>query len=74
MSSSTAFVSISDLRKGRQVVTPRAGAKLLIVRSLAASDDHIAVIGENRKLLIFPLTELPVMAVFREFVSSQLVD
>ena len=40
----------------------RAGAKLLIVRSLATTDDHIAVIGENRKLLIFPLTELPVMA------------
>jgi topoisomerase-4 subunit A len=53
---------LAETRKGRQVVTPRAGAKLLIVRSLATTDDHIAVIGENRKLLIFPLTELPVMA------------
>ncbi len=53
---------LAETRKGRQVVTPRTGARLRIVRALAPGDDHIAVIGENRKLLIFPLTELPVMA------------
>ena len=53
---------LAETRKGKQVVNPRAGAKLKIVRPLADGDDHVAVIGENRKLLIFPLDMLPEMA------------
>jgi topoisomerase-4 subunit A len=30
--------------------------------SCAATGDHVAVIGENRKLLVFPLDQLPEMA------------
>jgi topoisomerase-4 subunit A len=29
---------------------------------LASEDDHVACIGENRKLLVFPLSELPEMS------------
>ena len=35
------------------------GAKAVVCRSI--DGDHIACIGENRKMLIFPITELPDM-------------
>ncbi len=53
---------LAETRKGRQVMTPRAEAALRIVRPLGAGDDHLAVIGDNRKLLIFPLADVPTMA------------
>ncbi|MFN7176072.1 MAG: DNA topoisomerase IV subunit A [Thermaurantiacus sp.] len=49
----------AETRKGRQVMRPRAGARLAVVRQLAPGDDHVAAIGDNRKLLIFPLADLP---------------
>ena len=53
---------IAETRKGRQVVNVRPGARLSIVRQIEAGADSVAVIGDNRKLLVFPLTELPEMA------------
>ena len=53
---------VAETRKGRQVMTPRAGAKLKVARPLPASADHVAAIGDNRKLLVFPLSQLPEMA------------
>ncbi|MEI6485602.1 MAG: DNA topoisomerase IV subunit A [Sphingomonadales bacterium] len=50
---------LAETRKGRAVMSPRAGARLSVVRWIAPGDDMIAVIGENRKLLVFPLEELP---------------
>jgi topoisomerase-4 subunit A len=53
---------IAETRKGKQVVNVRADAKLSIIRPIPAEADSIAVIGENRKLLVFSLTEMPKMA------------
>ena len=53
---------IAETRKGRQVVNLKAGVQLMVIRKVPASADHVAVVGENRKLVVFPLTELPVMA------------
>jgi topoisomerase-4 subunit A len=53
---------LGETRKGRQVVTFKKGARLHSIRPLAATDDHLALIGENRKLLIVPIGEIPVMA------------
>ncbi len=53
---------IAETRKGRQVVNVRAGAKLVVVRMIAAQDDYVAAVGDNRKLVVFPLVELPEMA------------
>ncbi|WP_336959748.1 DNA topoisomerase IV subunit A [Sphingobium aquiterrae] len=52
---------IAETRKGRQVVNVRTGAKLKIVHAIAEDADSVAVIGENRKLLVFRLSELPEM-------------
>ena len=50
---------LAETRKGRQVMSPRGNAVLRVVRWIAPQDDAVAVIGENRKLLVFPLEELP---------------
>jgi topoisomerase IV subunit A len=52
---------IAETRKGRQVVNLRPGAKLAAVRRIAADHDSLAAVGDNRKLVIFPLVELPEM-------------
>jgi topoisomerase-4 subunit A len=52
----------AETRKGKQVVNVRPGARLTVVRVIAAEADSVAVVGENRKLLVFPLIEMPRMA------------
>jgi topoisomerase-4 subunit A len=54
--------AIAETRKGKQVVNVRPGAKLAVVRRIGAEDDYVAAIGENRKMVAFPLAELPEMA------------
>jgi topoisomerase-4 subunit A len=53
--------AIAETRKGKQIVNLRAGAKLRVVRPLAPGQDYVAVLGENRKLAVYPLAELPEM-------------
>src|SRR5690606_4183304 len=52
---------IAETRKGKQVVNLRKGAALKVARPVAAEADSVAVVGENRKLVIFSLAELPEM-------------
>jgi topoisomerase-4 subunit A len=51
----------AETRKGKQVVNLRAGASLAVVRPIASGDDYVAAIGDNRKMVVFPLSELPEM-------------
>ena len=53
---------LAETRKGRGVVSTKPGVKLAVVREIAAEHDHVAVIGENRKLVIFALSEVPLLA------------
>ena len=53
---------LAETRKGRQVVNVKPGVKLAVVREIAAEHDHVAVVGDNRKLVIFALEELPLLA------------
>ncbi|WP_346895969.1 DNA topoisomerase IV subunit A [uncultured Roseibium sp.] len=50
---------IANTRKGKQVLNLAAPAEASIC--VAAEGDHVAVIGENRKLLVFPLEQIPQM-------------
>ena len=52
---------VAETRKGRQVVNVRTGAKLAVARTIPAGHDYAAVVGDNRKLVVFPLEELPEM-------------
>lgn len=49
----------AQTRNGKQILNPPAGHKANICREVVG--DHVAVIGENRKLLIFPLGQVPPM-------------
>ncbi|MBX3564298.1 MAG: DNA topoisomerase IV subunit A [Sphingomonas sp.] len=53
---------MAETRKGKQVVTPRAGAHLKVVRGIGEDDDMVAAIGDNRKMLVFPLAEVAELA------------
>ncbi|MCC6926046.1 DNA topoisomerase IV subunit A [Novosphingobium sp.] len=53
---------LAETRKGRGVMTTKPGVKLAVVREVPAEHDHVAVVGDNRKLVIFSLEELPVLA------------
>ncbi|HEU0044392.1 DNA topoisomerase IV subunit A [Sphingomonas sp.] len=52
---------LAETRKGKTVMTPRPGAKLKVVWPVGPTHDYVAAIGDNRKLLVFPLVELPEM-------------
>jgi topoisomerase-4 subunit A len=51
--------TLAETRKGKQLVNLRSGASVTIVRPVPDGADAVAVIGENRKMLVFPLAELP---------------
>src|SRR3954453_23926663 len=51
--------TLAETRKGKQLVNLRPGAHVAVVRPIPESADAVAVIGENRKMLVFPLAELP---------------
>jgi topoisomerase-4 subunit A len=61
---------IAETRKGRGVVTLKPGARLKVVRLAppetadedALRDQYVAVVGDNRKLVVFPMTEIPEMS------------
>ncbi len=53
---------LAETRKGRGVMNTKPGVKLVVVREIPAEHDHIAIVGDNRKLVIFSLEELPVLA------------
>jgi topoisomerase IV subunit A len=54
--------TLAETRKGKQLVNVRPGARVAVVRPIAENADSVAVIGENRKMLVFPLAELPELA------------
>jgi len=51
---------IAEKRTGKQILSLREGERAAIC--IPATGDHVAVVGENRRLLVFPLAELPEMA------------
>jgi len=56
-----AAAALAETRKGKQVVNLRPGAALKIVRPIPVGHDYAAIIGDNRKMVVFPLSELPEM-------------
>jgi topoisomerase-4 subunit A len=54
--------TLAETRKGKQLVNLRPGAKVAVVRAIPETADAVAVVGENRKMVIFPLGELPELA------------
>jgi len=51
--------TLAETRTGQQLVNLKGNAQVAVVRSIPDGADAVAVIGENRKMLVFPLAELP---------------
>ena len=52
---------VANTRKGKQVLNVKAPAEAVSCVEVSPNADHVASIGDNRKLLIFKLSELPEM-------------
>ncbi len=51
---------LAERRGGKQVLNTRPGEEALLC--VPAIGDHVAAIGENRRLLVFPLDQTPVLS------------
>ncbi|MBT7943123.1 MAG: DNA topoisomerase IV subunit A, partial [Alphaproteobacteria bacterium] len=70
---------IAQTRNGRQVLNLGDGEEAQTAIIIEPGHDHLAVLGANRKLLIFPLNELPVMTrgrgvILQRFAKGNLAD
>ncbi len=52
---------VAETRKGRAVMTCKPGVTMKVVREVSQGHDQVAVIGDNRKLAVFSLSEIPEM-------------
>ncbi|WP_166418251.1 DNA topoisomerase IV subunit A [Cochlodiniinecator piscidefendens] len=50
---------LAQTRSGKQVLNVRGDVQALVCKPI--SGDHVACVGENRKVLVFPVDELPEM-------------
>ncbi len=50
---------VAQTRSGKQVLNVRGETRAMVCK--AVSGDAVAVVGENRKVLVFPLSDLPEM-------------
>ena len=51
---------LANTRKGKQLMNV-AGKTELALAAPVGTGDHVAIVGENRKLLVFPLVQVPQM-------------
>jgi topoisomerase IV subunit A len=63
---------LAQTRNGKQVMRLGKGAQARI--AVPVEGDHVAVIGENRKLVVFPLTELPELNAGRGVILQRYRD
>ena len=68
---------VAQTKTGRQVMTPGPGARATIC--VHADHDTVAVVGRNRKLLVFPLEEIPSLTkgkgvILQRYPDSKLAD
>jgi topoisomerase-4 subunit A len=64
--------ALGQTRAGKVVMTPSEGAAARV--AVSAQGDSVAVVGTNRKLLIFPLAEVPEMARGRGVILQRYHD
>lgn len=65
---------VAQTKNGKQVLNPARGAEAAICRPVSDSDDSVVVVGDNRKLLIFPREELPEMTRGRGVILQRYKD
>ena len=63
---------VAQTRTGRQVLNPAQGAEAAVC--VEAAGDTVAVVGTNRRLLIFPAAEVPTMTRGRGVILQRYRD
>ena len=63
---------VAQTRTGRQVLNPAQGAEAAVC--VEATGDAVAVVGTNRRLLIFPAAEVPTMSRGRGVILQRYRD
>lgn len=68
---------IAQTKNGKQILNP--GEKSRAIACLVVDGDHVATIGTNRKLLVFPLDQVPPMkrgqgVTLQKFKDAELAD
>ena len=71
--------AFAQTKAGKQVLNVEDKVKATICIPIGPTDDHVATIGTGRKLLVFPLAEIPVMGkgkgvMLQKFKDGQLAD
>ncbi len=66
--------TVAQTRNGRQVLNLAKGEKAAVCSVVSAGDNTVAVIGENRKLLLFLLAEVPEMTRGRGVILQKYKD
>jgi topoisomerase-4 subunit A len=54
--------TVASTRRGKAVFDLEDGERVTACIAVEADDDMVAIVGSNRKLLVFPLPEVPVLA------------
>ena len=54
--------ALGQTRSGKVVLLLAENERAIVLRPIDPEDDRVAVVGTNRRLLVFPLAELPMMA------------
>ncbi len=50
---------VAEKRTGKQVLNLKTAERAVVCTGITG--DHVAVLGENRRFLVFPLSQLPVL-------------
>ncbi len=53
---------LAQTKSGKQILNVSGTSEASVCRYMEEGDDHIAVIGKNRKMLVFEIADLPVMS------------
>ncbi len=53
---------LAQTKSGKQVLNVSGKVEAALCRYVNDGDDHVATIGKNRKMLVFPISELPEMS------------
>jgi topoisomerase-4 subunit A len=65
---------VAQKKGGKQILSPAKGARAAVCRPVPPEADHLAVVGENRKMVVFPLDELSELAKGRGVILQRYRD
>ncbi len=65
---------LAQTKNGKQVLSVDASSEARVCVPVAAGDNHVAIIGTNRKMLVFPLDQVPEMAKGKGVILQKFKD